>query len=95
MGLGLELGLGGVQSGVLFGRVDVPWRGALTEHAGYLPEIQENACATARRVRDTQLWEHRLAQAQNILNYQHIVGDELVNWTDGDWDDLWDKPADQ
>ena len=61
----------------------------------YLTESPENARATARHVCDARLWEHRLARAQNLLISRHIVGDELVNQTDGDWGDLWDEPANQ
>ena len=47
-----------------------------------------NARATARRIHDARFREHRLARAQNLLNYRHILGDELVNRTDGALDDL-------
>ena len=39
----------------------------------------------------------------NIFSYSHrlsnpahkIDGDERVNWSDDNWDDLWDNPTDQ
>ena len=51
--------------------------------------------ATARRVCDACLWEHRLERAQNLLNYRHILGDELVNRTYGSLEDIWDEPYPQ
>ena len=59
-------------------------RGAFPARAAYLPRSPENVRVTARHVRDTCLWEHRLAQAQNILYAHHIGGDEQVNRCDGD-----------
>ena len=50
---------------------------------------------TARRVGDTRLREHRLAQAQHFLNYRHILGDKLVNRTDGTLGDLGDETTSQ
>ena len=85
----------GIQPGVCFGKVDVLLRGAVYARAAYLYRSPENARATVRRVRDAPLWEHRLARAQNLLLSPHISGDEQVNRSDDDWDDLWDEPADQ
>ena len=84
----------GIQPRVRFGGVDVLCRGAVSDRAAYLLRSPENARATAR-VYDAHLWEHRLAHAQNLLHYNHIDGDERVNWSDDDWDDLWDEPADR
>ena len=54
-----------------------------------------NVRTTLRRVCDARLWKPRMEQAQNLLHSLHIGGDERVNWSDDDWDDLWYKPADQ
>ena len=51
-----------------------------------LPQSLENARATARRIRDPCLWEHRIARAQNLLDSQHIIGDDLVNRSNDNWD---------
>ena len=56
----------GNKSGVCFSGVDVPWRGAVLFCAVYLPRSPENACATAHRLRDIRLWEHRLARAGHL-----------------------------
>ena len=74
-----------IQPDVRFGGFDVLWRGAVPACAAYLPGSPENVRATARRVRDALLWEHRPARAPNLLNSRHMVGDELVNCTDGNW----------
>ena len=82
-------------SGVII-RDDVPWRSALPARPDHLPRSPpENACATARRVRDALLREHRLTRAQNVLYAHQIDGVGRVNCSDDDWDDLWDEPADQ
>ena len=85
----------GIQPGGLYGGVDVPWRGAVPDCADYLPGSLENAHATARRVRDARLRDHRLARAQSVLYLRRILWDHLVNRTDYGWDGLWDEPADQ
>ena len=85
----------GAQPGVLIGD-DVLWRSVVPARPAYLPRSPpENARATACRVRDARLWEHRLAWAQNVLYAHHICGDERVNHSNDDWDDIWDEPADQ
>ena len=43
-------------------------------------------CTTAHIVRDTCIWEHRLARDQKVLFAYHIGGDERVNWSGDDWD---------
>ena len=85
----------GIQPGFRFSIVDVMLRGAFPARAAYLPRSPENVRVTARHVRDTCLWEHRLARAQNLLHSRHIGGDERVNWSDDDWGDIWDEPTDQ
>ena len=75
--------------------VDVLWHGVVPACAAYLPRIPENTCATVRRVRDTRLQEHCLAQVQNLLHYHHISGDDQVNRSNDNWDNLWDELADQ
>ena len=85
----------GTQYGVLI-RADVPWRSVIPDRPSYFPRsLPENTCAAARCVRDARLQENRLARAQNVLYAHHIDGDGKVNWSDDDWDDLWEKPADQ
>ena len=81
-----------VQPGGRYGSVDVLWRGAVPYRPSYLPWSTENVRATARRVHDDLLWEHRLACSQSLSDSRNILGDELVNWTDCALDDLWDKP---
>ena len=71
------------------------WSGSVPARAAYLPRSPENARANMRRIRDARLWEHHLARAKNLLHSHHIGGDERVNWSDEEWDDLWDEPADQ
>ena len=46
--------------------VDVPWSVPIPVCADCLPQSSENARATARRVCDACLREHRLARAQNL-----------------------------
>ena len=36
-----------------------------------------------------------MARAQSLLNYRHILREELVNRTDWALEDIWDKPAPQ
>ena len=83
------------QSGGRYSGVDVPWCGAAPARAAYLPWSPENARATARRIYEALLREHRLAIAQSTSNYRHIIRDKLVNWKDCALDDLWDEPAPQ
>ena len=47
--------------------------------------------ATARRLRNALLRENFLARVQNVLYTHHIGGDGQVNFSDDDWDDLWDE----
>ena len=76
---------------VLIG-VDAPWRGVIPACLSYLTRSPpENSHTTARHVYDACLWEHRLAQAQNVLYAHNIVSDERVNRSDDDWDDLQDN----
>ena len=85
----------GTQSGVLI-IADVPWRSVVPVRQTYLTRSPpENARATARCVRDACLWENCLGRAQNVLYAHHIGGDGQVYWSDDDWDDIWDEPADQ
>ena len=85
----------GTQPGFLIG-ADVPWRNVVPACLAYLPRSPpENVCATTRHIPDTFLQEHRLEQSQNVLYAHHIGGDERVNRSDDNWDDLWDEPADQ
>ena len=85
----------GSQHGGRYGGVDIPWRGSVPARPDYLPRIPENARATARRVREDLLRKHRLARAQSLSDYRHILRDEMFNRTDCALDDLWDKPAPQ
>ena len=81
--------------GVLIG-AEVLLRSVIPACPAYLPRSPpKNARATARRVCDACLLENCLARAQNILYTQHICGDEQVNWSYENWDDIWDKLADQ
>ena len=85
----------GNQPGIIIG-VDILWRGVVPACVAYLPRSSpENACATARRVRDARLWEHHLARAQNVFYDHHIGSDKQFNWLDDDWHDIWDEPADE
>ena len=80
----------GTQPGFLIGS-DIPWRGFVPARAAYLPRIPpENANAIACRVRDACLREHCLVRAQNVLYAHHISGDNRINWSNDDWNDLWD-----
>ena len=85
----------GTQPGVLIG-ADVTWSSVVPNCPAYLTKSTlENARATACRIRDAHLWENRLARDQNVLYPHHIGGDERVIRSNGNWDDLWDEPADQ
>ena len=74
---------------------DVMWRSVVTASPYYLTGIPpENVRTTARRVRDALLQEHLLPRSQNFLSVHHIGGDERVNRSDDNWDNLWDEPVD-
>ena len=85
----------GSQPGFLI-RAYVVWCIVVPACLAYLPSSPlKNVCGTARRIWDARLWENRLAQAKNVFYAHHIDGDERVNWSDDDWDDLWDELSDQ
>ena len=80
-----------IQPGSSYIGVDVPWRGAVPARAEHLPQNVRN-CAP---VCDNLLWDHSLARAQSLSDSRHILRDKLINRTDFDLDDIWDKPAPQ
>ena len=83
------------QPGVLIG-ANVLWSSFFPARPVNLPRSPpENTRSTVRRVCDARLWANRLARAQNVLNANHIGGDERVNQFDDYWDDIWDELADQ
>ena len=85
----------GTQPGVIIG-ADITWHGIVPALPDNLPRSPpENARTTARRVCDARLRENRLVRAQNFFCNHPIGGDELVNWSDDDWEYLWDELADQ
>ena len=81
----LKLGLWELNLEFVLAELTSHRRGTVPFRAVYLPRSPENARATARRVRDVRLWEHRLTQAQHLLYDHHIGSDERVNWSDDEW----------
>ena len=83
------------QSRVLIG-AGVPWRSIVPARLDYLPRNPpENLRAAACNVGDARLQENCLVLTQNVLYAHHIGGDGRMYWSNDDWDDLWDEPADQ
>ena len=85
----------GSQLGGRYGSFDVLWRRAVPACPAYISRSPENARATARRVHDYLLREHRLAHSQSISTSCDILRDHLVNQMDCVWDDLWDELVDE